>query len=79
MCKGRIDQLTADECPYLNIIGMVRVRGGGHGPPFPLTSGAARQVGSIDNDMCGFSMTIGADSAMQRICDACDALITCVR
>lgn len=33
-------------------------------------------VGSIDNDMCGFSMTIGADSAMQRIVDACDNLIT---
>ena len=33
-------------------------------------------VGSIDNDMCGFSTTIGADTAMQRIVDACDALIT---
>lgn len=35
-------------------------------------------VGSIDNDMCGFSMTIGADTAMQRIVDACDNLITLV-
>lgn len=33
-------------------------------------------VGSIDNDMCGFSSTIGADTALNRICDACDALIT---
>lgn len=33
-------------------------------------------VGSIDNDMCGFSTTIGADTAMQRIVSACDSLIT---
>ena len=36
------------------------------------------KVGSIDNDMVGFSMTIGADTALKRIVDACDALITCV-
>ena len=53
--KGKIEQLLADECAFLNLVGM---------------------IGSIDNDMCGFSMTIGADSAMQRIVDACDALIT---
>eukprot|EP00039_Didymoeca_costata_P011403 m.159955 g.159955 ORF g.159955 m.159955 type:complete len:910 (+) comp15161_c0_seq6:1426-4155(+) len=33
-------------------------------------------VGSIDNDMCGFSMTIGVDTALHRIVAACDALIT---
>eukprot|EP00730_Choanoeca_flexa_P002949 TRINITY_DN11238_c0_g2_i3.p1 TRINITY_DN11238_c0_g2~~TRINITY_DN11238_c0_g2_i3.p1 ORF type:complete len:863 (+),score=216.72 TRINITY_DN11238_c0_g2_i3:65-2590(+) len=33
-------------------------------------------VGSIDNDMCGFSMTIGCDSALHRICEAVDALTT---
>ncbi|EDQ92699.1 uncharacterized protein MONBRDRAFT_17406 [Monosiga brevicollis MX1] len=33
-------------------------------------------VGSIDNDMCGFSMTIGCDSALNRICEAIDALTT---
>ena len=33
-------------------------------------------VGSIDNDMCGVSMTIGADTALHRIVAACDALIT---
>ena len=33
-------------------------------------------VGSIDNDMCGFSSTIGADTALHRIVDACDSLIT---
>lgn len=33
-------------------------------------------VGSIDNDMCGFSNTIGADTALHRIVDACDSLIT---
>eukprot|EP00045_Choanoeca_perplexa_P009750 m.95365 g.95365 ORF g.95365 m.95365 type:complete len:844 (+) comp15014_c0_seq1:63-2594(+) len=33
-------------------------------------------VGSIDNDMCGFSMTIGCDSALHRICEAIDALTT---
>ena len=35
-------------------------------------------VGSIDNDMCGFSMTIGVDTALHRIVAACDALITYV-
>eukprot|EP00055_Hartaetosiga_balthica_P011268 m.50616 g.50616 ORF g.50616 m.50616 type:complete len:867 (+) comp7522_c0_seq2:130-2730(+) len=33
-------------------------------------------VGSIDNDMCGFSMTIGCDSALHRICEAVDAVTT---
>lgn len=33
-------------------------------------------VGSIDNDMCGFSMTIGCDTALHRIMDAVDALVT---
>ena len=33
-------------------------------------------VGSIDNDMCGVSMTIGADTALHRIVDAIDALLT---
>jgi 6-phosphofructokinase 1 len=33
-------------------------------------------VGSIDNDMCGFSMTIGCDTALHRICTAVDALTT---
>lgn len=31
-------------------------------------------VGSIDNDMTGTEMTIGADSALHRICDAMDGL-----
>ena len=31
-------------------------------------------VGSIDNDLCGTDMTIGADSALHRIVDACDCL-----
>ena len=31
-------------------------------------------VGSIDNDMVGTEMTIGADSALHRICDAMDNL-----
>lgn len=31
-------------------------------------------VGSIDNDMVGTQMTIGADTALHRICDALDAL-----
>ena len=34
------------------------------------------KVGSIDNDMCGISMTIGADTALQRIVTAVDALVT---
>ena len=38
----------------------------------------SRQVGSIDNDMCGFSMTIGFDTALQRIIAAIDALVTYV-
>lgn len=31
-------------------------------------------VGSIDNDMCGTDMTIGADSALHRITEAIDSL-----
>ena len=31
-------------------------------------------VGSIDNDMVGTDMTIGADSALHRIIEAIDAL-----
>lgn len=30
--------------------------------------------GSIDNDLCGTDMTIGADTALHRICDAVDAI-----
>lgn len=33
-------------------------------------------VGSIDNDMCCFDSTIGCDTALHRIVDACDSLIT---
>lgn len=33
-------------------------------------------VGSIDNDMCGTDMTIGADSALFRITEAVDAIIS---
>jgi 6-phosphofructokinase 1 len=33
-------------------------------------------VGSIDNDMCGTDLTIGADSALQRICGAIDLIIS---
>ena len=33
-------------------------------------------VGSIDNDMCGTDMTIGADSALFRITEAIDAIIS---
>ncbi|KAJ8980031.1 hypothetical protein NQ317_019719 [Molorchus minor] len=33
-------------------------------------------VGSIDNDFCGTDMTIGADSALHRIIEATDAIIS---
>uniref|UniRef100_A0A665WYT8 6-phosphofructokinase n=1 Tax=Echeneis naucrates TaxID=173247 RepID=A0A665WYT8_ECHNA len=33
-------------------------------------------VGSIDNDFCGTDMTIGADSALHRIMDIIDAIMT---
>ncbi|KAM4558836.1 ATP-dependent 6-phosphofructokinase, liver type [Odontesthes bonariensis] len=33
-------------------------------------------VGSIDNDFCGTDMTIGADSALHRIMDIVDAIMT---
>jgi 6-phosphofructokinase 1 len=50
---GQISQQTADEHPYLMIVGL---------------------VGSIDNDMYGTDMTIGADTALHRITEAIDAL-----
>lgn len=31
-------------------------------------------VGSIDNDMCGTDITIGTDTALKRIIEACDAI-----
>ncbi|GMT36093.1 hypothetical protein PFISCL1PPCAC_27390 [Pristionchus fissidentatus] len=33
-------------------------------------------VGSIDNDFCGTDMTIGTDSALQRIIEAIDAVVS---
>lgn len=33
-------------------------------------------VGSIDNDFCGTDMTIGADTALHRIIDAVDCILT---
>ena len=33
-------------------------------------------VGSIDNDMCGTDMTIGADSALHRIIEAIDCIVS---
>ncbi len=33
-------------------------------------------VGSIDNDFCGTDMTIGADSALHRIMEIIDAIMT---
>ncbi|CAG7819516.1 unnamed protein product [Allacma fusca] len=33
-------------------------------------------VGSIDNDFCGTDMTIGTDSALHRIIDAVDAIVS---
>lgn len=32
-------------------------------------------VGSIDNDFCGTDMTIGTDSALQRIIESIDAVV----
>lgn len=36
----------------------------------------AGMVGSIDNDFCGTDMTIGTDSALHRIIEAIDAIVT---
>ena len=33
-------------------------------------------VGSIDNDFCGTDMTIGTDTALHRIIEAVDAIVT---
>lgn len=33
-------------------------------------------VGSIDNDFCGTDMTIGTDSALHRIIEVIDAIMT---
>jgi 6-phosphofructokinase 1 len=51
--RGEINRQTADEHPYLMVVGL---------------------VGSIDNDMYGTDMTIGADTALHRITEAIDAL-----
>jgi 6-phosphofructokinase 1 len=33
-------------------------------------------VGSIDNDYCGTDMTIGVDTALHRILEAVDSIVT---
>lgn len=33
-------------------------------------------VGSIDNDMCGTDITIGADTALHRILEAIDSILS---
>lgn len=33
-------------------------------------------VGSIDNDFCGTDMTIGVDTALHRILDAIDSIVS---
>lgn len=33
-------------------------------------------VGSIDNDFCGTDMTIGTDTALQRIIEAIDSVMS---
>lgn len=33
-------------------------------------------MGSIDNDFCGTDMTIGTDSALHRIIEAIDAIVS---
>uniref|UniRef100_A0A915ERH1 6-phosphofructokinase n=1 Tax=Ditylenchus dipsaci TaxID=166011 RepID=A0A915ERH1_9BILA len=53
--KKRITQEKAEECPNIQIVGL---------------------VGSIDNDFCGTDMTIGTDTALQRIIDAIDAVVS---
>jgi 6-phosphofructokinase 1 len=53
VAKGLITQETANQYPFLIIVGL---------------------VGSIDNDMYGTDMTIGADSALHRITEAVDAI-----
>lgn len=53
VAAGEIDQSTADDHPFLRLVGL---------------------VGSIDNDMSGTDMTIGADTALHRIVEAMDAL-----
>ncbi len=59
---GLIDELVAE---------------GGLAPDDPATSSTLRLVGivgSIDNDMFGTDMTVGADTALHRITEAVDAL-----
>lgn len=33
-------------------------------------------MGSIDNDFCGTDMTIGTDTALQRIIEAIDSVVS---
>ncbi|MFH4976856.1 hypothetical protein AB6A40_003565 [Gnathostoma spinigerum] len=53
--SGRITQEKANECPNIQIVGL---------------------VGSIDNDFCGTDMTIGTDTALQRIIEAVDSVMS---
>eukprot|EP01134_Creolimax_fragrantissima_P000575 CFRG0575T1 len=56
VAEGRVTQAVADECSYLNLVGL---------------------VGSIDNDMVyEGDLTIGTDTALNRIVEAIDAVTT---
>ncbi|KAI6191356.1 ATP-dependent 6-phosphofructokinase [Aphelenchoides bicaudatus] len=53
--QGQITQEKANECPFIQIAGL---------------------VGSIDNDFCGTDMTIGTDTALHRIIEAIDSVVS---
>uniref|UniRef100_A0A8C8E0K7 6-phosphofructokinase n=1 Tax=Oryzias sinensis TaxID=183150 RepID=A0A8C8E0K7_9TELE len=52
-------------------------KGGGEAPPSKYAAlHIVGMVGSIDNDFCGTDMTIGTDSALHRIIEVVDAIMT---
>lgn len=56
-------------CPHTGKITTEQVQKHGH-------LNVVGMVGSIDNDFCGTDMTIGTDSALHRIIEVVDAIMT---
>ena len=56
-------------CPHTGKISTEQVQKHGH-------LNVVGMVGSIDNDFCGTDMTIGTDSALHRIIEVVDAIMT---
>lgn len=78
-------KLDSESCNKLLMLKLKKTKKNKNVSPGRITDTLAQQhghlnivglVGSIDNDFCGTDMTIGADSALHRIMEIIDAIMT---